>query len=78
MSTIFLNRGKNNRSQLLSVPGVKNVWQTKVHTTETLVPYPGPCGIQNAVEKFRRYKSHCTFQIPAEQKRHKDFSLRDP
>jgi hypothetical protein len=62
----ILNRWKNYFCQLLNVHEVKDVRQTKIHTAEPLVPEPSSSEVEIAIEKLKRYKSPCTYQIPAE------------
>jgi hypothetical protein len=61
-----LNRWKNYFCQLLNVHGVNDVRQTEIYTAEPLVPDPSSSEVETAIEKFKRYKSPGTDQIPAE------------
>jgi hypothetical protein len=62
----ILNRWKNYLFQLLNVHGVNDVRQTEIHTPEPLVPEPSSSEVENAIEKFKGYKSPGIDQIPAE------------
>ena len=53
-------------SQLLNVHGDNDVRQTKIHTAESLVPYPSAFDIKMVGGQLKRYKSPRTDQIPAE------------
>jgi hypothetical protein len=41
----------------LTVHGVKNVWQTEIHTAEPLVPESSSFEVKIDVEKLKKYKS---------------------
>ena len=56
----ILGRWRNHFSQLLNVHGVNDVWQTEIHTVESLVPE------SSASEKLKRHKSPGIDQAPAE------------
>jgi hypothetical protein len=53
-------------SQLLTVYRVSDVRQLEIHTSEPLVPDPGPSEFQITNAKLKRYKAPGTDQIPAE------------
>jgi hypothetical protein len=46
--------------------GVNDVRQTEINTAESLVPQPSCFEVEIATDKFKRYKSPGTDQIPAE------------
>ena len=57
---------RNHFSQLLVVPGVIDVWQTEIHTAESLASEPSAFEVELAIEKLKSYKSPVIDQIPAE------------
>jgi len=62
----ILARWRNHYSQLLSVLGVNDVRQTKIHTAEPQVPEPSAFEVELAIEKLKSHESACIDQIPAE------------
>jgi hypothetical protein len=62
----ILNRLKNYFSQLLNVHNVNDVRKIEVHMAEPLVPSPSHLEVETAIAKFKKYKSPCSDQIPAE------------
>jgi hypothetical protein len=61
-----LSRRKNYFCQLLRIHGVKDVWQTEMHTAEPLVPESSYFKVEVATEKLKRYESPGTDQILAQ------------
>jgi hypothetical protein len=49
-----MTRWKNYFCLLLTVCGIKDVWQTEIHTGKPLVPEPGSSEVENAIEKLKR------------------------
>ena len=62
----ILARWRNHFSQLFSVHGESDVWQTEIHTAEPLVSEPSTFEVEMAIEKLKRHKSPGTDHIPAE------------
>jgi hypothetical protein len=62
----FLNRWKNDFSQLLKLHGLSHVRQTEIHTDEPLAPDPSLFDAEFAIAKLKRCKSSGSDQIPAE------------
>ena len=62
----ILVRWRNYFSQLLNVQGVNDVRQTKIHTTEPLLPEPSASDVELATEKLKSQKSPSTDRVPAE------------
>jgi hypothetical protein len=62
----ILNRRKKYFSQLLNVHRVSDVRQIEVHAAEPLVCDPSPFEVEIAIAKYKRYKSSCNVEIPAE------------
>jgi hypothetical protein len=62
----IMNRSKDYFSQLLSVHGVSNVRQIELHSAEPLVLDPSPCISETDTENWKRCKSPCSNQTPAE------------
>ena len=52
-----LAKWRNYFSQLLNVLGVKDNWQTEIHTAEPLVPKPSATEFEMATEKLETHKS---------------------
>jgi len=59
-------RRRKHFSQLLNVPGVNDVRQTDIHTTEPLVPAPSVFEVELTIEKLKSRKSPGIDQIQAE------------
>ena len=59
-------RWKNHFSQLLNIPGAKDVRQTEIHTAEPLVPELGAFKLELAIDKLKSHVSPGTDQIPVE------------
>jgi hypothetical protein len=57
---------RNNFSQLLNVHGVNGIRQTKIHTTEPLMPEPSASEVEMATEKLKWHKSPDIYHITAE------------
>ena len=53
----ILARCRKHFSQLFTVHGVNDVWQTDIHTAEPLVPDPSAFEVELAIEKLKRHKS---------------------
>jgi len=60
----IFTRLRSHFSQLLNVHGVNDVRQTRIHTTESLVPEPS--ALEMVVEKIKRHKLPGIDQILAE------------
>jgi hypothetical protein len=52
----IMNRWKNYFCQLLNMHGVNDIRQTKIHTTEPLVPECGSFEVEITIKKLKRYK----------------------
>jgi hypothetical protein len=50
----------------LNIHGINDVWQTKIHTAEPLVPEPSAFEFEMAIEKLKGHKTLGIDQIPAE------------
>ena len=62
----ILARWRKHFSQLLSVHGVNDVGQTKIHTAERMVPEVSALEDEMAIENLKRHKSPGIDQIPVE------------
>jgi hypothetical protein len=52
-----LNRWKNHFCQLLNLRGFKAIWQTEIHTADTLVPKPSAVQVDMTTQTAEKYKS---------------------
>jgi hypothetical protein len=55
----ILARSRNNFSQLLSVHGVTDVRQTKIHAAEPLGPELSAFEVELAIEKLKSHITRC-------------------
>jgi len=62
----ILARWRDHFSHLLNIHGINDVWQTKIHTAEPLVPELSAFEVKKPSEKQKGHKSPGTDQIPAE------------
>ena len=53
----ILARWRDHFSELFTVHGVNDVWQTDIHTAEPLEPEPSAFEVELAIEKLKKHRS---------------------